>query len=200
MNQDVMSRIFEPFYTTKGIGKGTGMGLSVVYGIVKSHKGAITVKSTEGKGSLFSVYLPVCDEECQAQACLIDSYVPVQGRERILLVDDEENVLASLQRALKMAGYRVTAFRDGLKALELFNENYPDFDLVITDLSMPGITGLDLSRKMLDIRCDIPIILCTGFNDIISRDAARYIGIRELLLKPAGIRELKDVIRRALDN
>jgi len=199
MSKEVMSRIFEPFFTTKHGEKGTGMGLSVVHGIIKGHKGAVTVSSREGKGSLFTVYLQVCDEECRARAGFVEKTASVPGKGKVLLVDDEEAILVSIRRTLKTFGYQVVALKDGLAALELFEKMCKDFDLVITDMTMPGLTGLELSKKMQDIRSDVPIILCTGFSDVIDRDKARDIGIRELLMKPVGIRELGDVIRRALE-
>ncbi len=200
MKPEVMDRIFEPFFTTKGVGQGTGMGLSVAHGIVKSHGGVITVESKEGKGTLFTVCLPVLDGETQARAYFADRSGPsLQGKESILLVDDEELVLSSLQRALKMSGYRVSALKDGREAVRAFEKSPDEFDLVITDLTMPGMTGIELSRKILDIRPDIPVILCTGFNDAVDDQEARSLGIRELLLKPAGSTELKNAIRRVLE-
>lgn len=200
MKKDIMDRMFEPFFTTKGTGNGSGLGLSVVHGIVKNHRGAMSVKSTEGKGSLFTVYLPVCDEECQAGVCAADSLVPVRGKGKILLVDDEELILSSMKRALKASGYQVEALRDSFEALNVFKRKPHDFDMVITDLTMPGMTGVELARELTGICSDIPVILCTGFNDVISREEARSYGIRELIRKPAGSRELKEIIRKVLDN
>lgn len=200
MPHRVMDRIFEPFFTSKGVGKGTGMGLSVVYGIVKNHEGTITVESEEGKGSLFTVYLPTTEEHCQDQAAHTDRDPSVQHKGKLLVIDDEELVLLSLQRVLKSSGYQVAACRDSREAFELFAMKPAEFDLVITDLTMPGMTGLDLSRKIQNVRPDIPIILCTGFNDVISQEEAKSFGIKELLLKPVGAGELKKVIHRALEN
>jgi len=200
MRPEVVDRVFEPFFTKKDIGKGTGLGLAVVHGIVKSHGGAVTVESEEGKGSLFTVYLPISHEEFPAQASDAESTPSVQGKESILLVDDEELILSSLQRTLRLSGYRVTALQNGQEALEEFSENPHEFDLVITDLTMPGMTGLDLVGKIKEKRPDIPIILCTGYNDAISQQEAKSLGVTVLLLKPVGGRELKDVVRRALEN
>jgi CheY-like chemotaxis protein len=200
MSPDVLPRIFEPFFTTKDVGQGTGMGLSVVHGIVKSHGGAVTVRSVEGEGSLFTVYLPVCDPQYKDPASFSDSIPSAKGKGKVLLIDDEEIILSSVQRVLKMSGYRVIALKDSLDALKLFEKKPGEFDLVITDQTMPGITGIELSKKLLDIRPDVPVILCTGYNDAICGDEAKSIGIRELLLKPAGTSELKSVVRRALEN
>jgi len=200
MKPSVKDHIFEPFFTTKDVGKGTGLGLSVVYGIIKSHGGTITVESEEGKGSLFTVYLPMSDAEYQVQSSDDDNVPSIQGKERILLVDDEEFILSSLQRTLRQSGYRVTALKNGMEALIVFNEKSDEFDLVITDLTMPGMTGLELSSKLQDVRPGVPIILCTGYNDVISRQEAKSYGIKELVLKPTGTGELRKVVRRILEN
>ncbi|HQP72312.1 MAG TPA: ATP-binding protein, partial [Methanoculleus sp.] len=173
MSPAVVDRIFEPFFTRKDIGKGTGMGLPVVHGIVKSHGGTVTVESGEGRGSAFTVYLPISHVELPTQAPDAESTPSVQGKESILLVDDEELILSSLQRTLRLSGYRVTALQNGQEALEEFSENPHEFDLVITDLTMPGMTGLDLVGKIKEKRPDIPIILCTGYNDAISQQEAK---------------------------
>lgn len=200
MSPEVLNRVFEPFFTKKDIGKGTGLGLAVVHGIVKSHGGTVTVESEEGKGSLFTVYLPISHGELPAQASDVESTPTVQDKKSILLIDDEELILSSLQRALKLSGYRVTALQNGQEALEEFSENPDKFDLVITDLTMPGMTGLELSRKLQEKRPGLPIILCTGFNDVISQQEAKSFGIKELLLKPAGSKDIKDAVRRAFTN
>jgi PAS domain S-box-containing protein len=200
MKPDVMNRVFEPFFTTKDVGKGTGMGLAVVHGIVKSHGGAITVESEYGKGALFTVYLPVTHTEGVSHISTTNNKPSVLHQERILLVDDEEIVLFSLQRSLRFSGYRVVALRNGPEALNLFSQKPDEFDLVITDLTMPGMTGVEFSQKILGIRPDIPIILCTGYNDAMNGEEAKSLGIRELILKPTGTKELKSAVSRALKN
>jgi signal transduction histidine kinase/ActR/RegA family two-component response regulator len=201
MKPEVLDRVFEPFFTTKGVGKGTGMGLSIVHGIVKSHGGTISIESEEGKGALFTVYLPVRDTEHQAQASHIAESIPsVKGKEKILLVDDEKFIASSLERALSSSGYQVAAFTDGYDAFKEFRDKPNEYDLIITDLTMPGMTGIELTRRLLEIRRNIPIILCTGYNDVISQKEAESFGIRELLLKPSGANELKSAVRRALGN
>lgn len=196
----VMEHIFEPFYTTKGVGMGTGLGLSVVRGIVKSHGGAITARSEPGKGALFTVYLPLYAGEDHAEAVPAKSGIPEEGTEKILLVDDEEYVLSSLQRVLMMSGYRVVAVKDCMEALRLFGRAPDEFDLVITDLTMPGMTGVELARKLLSMRPDIPVILSTGFNEVMTEQEAKSLGISELLLKPTSIEEVKRIVRRALEH
>lgn len=196
----VLEHIFEPFYTTKGVGKGSGMGLSVVRGIVKSYGGAVTARNNPGEETLFTVYLPLYHGEDQAEAAFLELGPTEKGKEKILLVDDEEYILSSLQRVLKMSGYRVVAVRDGQEALRLFERAPDEFDLVITDLTMPKMTGVELTRELLSRRPDIPVILCTGFNDVITEQEANALGIRELLLKPAGTGEVKKVVRRALEH
>ena len=200
MTKEVIDHIFEPFYTTKEIGKGSGMGLAVVHGIIKNHGGTITVESEPGKGSEFTVILPTTDEKIETQTLAIDKSQSVKEKRNVLLVDDEEIILSSLQNVLKRLGYNVVAAKDAMEALELFRATPHTFDLVITDLTMPQITGVELAKKLINIQTDIPIILCTGFNDFIHEDEAKAIGIRELLLKPASTSELKNAIGRALDN
>jgi CheY-like chemotaxis protein len=200
MTREVMDRIFEPFFTTKDVGKGSGMGLAVVHGILKHHGGTISVESEEGKGSQFTVYLPITDEEFRTQTLATDRAQSVKEKGKVLLVDDEEIILTSLQNALKRMGYDVVTLKDSLEAYEVFLKAPSDFDLVITDLTMPKLSGIELANKLMDIRSDIPVILCTGFNDVIDEDAAKSMGIRELLLKPASTSELKTAIGRALEN
>ncbi len=197
---EVLDHIFEPFYTTKGFGRGSGMGLSVVHGIVKRLGGAITVRSRPGEGTLFTVYLPLYVGKTYAQTSTPETGPSEKCREKILLVDDEELILSSLQRVLKMSGYRVVAVRDSAEALRLFEREPYEYDLIVTDLTMPKMTGVELTRKALETRPDIPVVLCTGFNDVINEQEAKSLGIRELLLKPADSRELKKIVRRALEH
>ncbi len=197
MTPDIMKRVFEPFYTTKQVGEGTGMGLAVVYGIVKNLKGTVTVESEPGAGSTFRVFLPVArahkePEDGEAQA-------NPKGTERILFVDDEEMLAQWGKDALERLGYRVTAFTDSLEALRLFSADPSAFDLVIADQTMPGLTGINLARKLLALRDTIPIILCTGHSDSVSPEKAHEAGIREFLLKPLERKELSAAIRRVLD-
>ena len=197
MKHEVLERIFDPFFTTKAQGGGTGLGLSVVHGIVKSHDGFIKVESEPGKGSVFSIYLPKAERQ---EGLTITEEPPVRGgKERILFVDDEDIIVELNNERLTQLGYEVMATTSSLEALEIFKKEPRKFDLVITDYTMPEMTGVDLARKLLKMRKDIPIILCTGYNDNISADKAKRVGIKEFLFKPQGKHALDLSIRRVLD-
>ncbi len=197
MDEEVKKRIFEPFFTTKPVGEGTGLGLSVVYGIVKSHKGGITVYSEPGKGSVFKVYLPRVDTDVSVEA---ETPEPIpRGNERILLLDDEEMIVNSVRNMLQHLGYKVTALMDSQEALKLFSEKPSEFDLVITDQTMPFMTGEDLGKELMRIRPDIPVILCTGYSDLISSEKAMAMGFRGFIMKPFNVREGAELVRSVLD-
>ena len=197
MDEEVRKRIFEPFFTTKPVGEGTGLGLSVAYGIVKNHKGNITVYSEPGKGSIFRVYLPKADTGVSVQT---ETLRPIpKGNERILLVDDEETMINSVRKMLENLGYKVTARMDSREALKLFSANPSQFDLVITDQTMPFMTGEDLGKEIMRLRPDIPVILCTGYSDLISSKKATAMGFRGFIMKPFTVREGAESVRRVLD-
>jgi len=193
----MLERIFDPFFTTKKPGEGTGLGLSVVHGIVKSHQGAVTVISKRGKGSTFSVYLP----KAHAPTVQEDAETaPVKGgHERILFVDDEKDIAETGEATLRGLGYQVTVMRDSAEALRTFRQAPDRFDLVVTDQTMPLLTGTDLAKEVLSIRPDIPIILCTGYGDMISQDKAQAAGISSYVVKPVTRREIAAVIGRVLE-
>ena len=197
MSEEVMENIFDPFFTTKNRGKGAGMGLSVVHSIIKNHGGVIDVHSELGKGTTFNILLPLIEKDSIEERST-GQQVP-RGNERILLVDDEEAVLNSFQRVLTRLGYDVIGKKDGAKALKAFRARPKAFDLVITDQIMSGLSGTELARKILDIRPNIPIMLCTGFSNKINRQKLRRMGIRELILKPFTTGEIAQTIRRILD-
>jgi len=195
---DIIGRIFDPFFTTKSVGKGSGLGLSVVYGIVKKHGGTIAATSEDGKGSRFTVYLPLFNQESGTHASGREDHGAT--REKILLIDDEDVIITTLKRLLERMGYDVVAMRDVLEALDLFLKSPDAFDLVITDMAMPKMTGIELVKEVLKMRPDIPVILCTGFGDLIDEQGAKDAGFTDLLRKPSGTSELKSAVCRALEN
>lgn len=196
MESSLVERIFDPFFTTKKCGEGTGLGLSIVHTIIKNHRGAITVDTEVGKGSIFTVYLPKATLGEKAQT---DEASPApRGCERVLFVDDEESLVEMGEEMLRELGYSVTAVDSGRKALELFRSGCSEFDLVITDLTMPDITGLELCRELLNIRPDTNIIVVTGYADAVG-DRAKTSGASEFVMKPLTKDELARVMRRVLD-
>lgn len=197
INPEIRSRIFDPYFTTKEIGKGTGMGLSIVHGIVQKTGGFITLESTLHQGTTINIFLPVVDK-FEQKANFTSEILPL-GSERILLIDDEETLTTVGKNMLENLGYSVTALNNSIEAKKLFEENPDGFDLVITDQTMPGLTGVDLSKAMLTIRPKLPIILCTGFSSIVNEDEAIKAGICEYTHKPLGKREIAFMIRRILD-
>jgi len=199
MDPGVMDRIFEPYYTTKEQGKGTGLGLSVIHGIVKNHGGDICVSSQPGKGTTFTVYLPIIDE-IELETEEIKSSPTAKGNERILLIDDEEQIIDIEQQILERLGYKVTPKTDSEEALMEFATLPERFDLVITDMTMPKLTGDQLARRLMDIKPDIPVILCTGFNESITEEKALAMGIDKFVMKPVVKDELASTIRSVLDN
>ncbi len=195
---EIRERIFEPYFTTKALGRGTGLGLSVIHGIVQSHKGAITCQSTPGKGTTFTVYLPKMTATQETGAGALDMPA-LCGNERILFVDDEFILADLAAKMLDTKGYTVVARSNSLEALALFKADPHGFDLVITDMTMPGMTGDKLAQEMLNIRPDIPIILCTGYNEHITEERAKSIGIRDFILKPLNMQTMTETIRKVCD-
>ena len=197
ISSDVMEKIFDPFFTTKEKGKGTGLGLSVVHGIVRSHGGAIYVYSEPGKGSTFEVCLPVIENRFKPKE-RAERPIPT-GTERILFIDDEP-VIANLgKQTLESLGYDVVARNSSIEALELFKEKKDHFDLVITDMTMPHMTGEKLAEQLMQLRPDIPVILCTGFSFMIDEQKALNMGIRAFISKPMLKQEIAETIRQVLD-
>ena len=197
MDRETLDRIFEPFFTTKSAGRGTGLGLAVVRGIVKNHDGAITVQSEQGRGSRFDVYFPVVDGEVTGRHEQVVEALHGNG-ERVLFLDDEEPLVLLASRMLRRLGYRVEAHTRAADALEDFRRRPGEFDLVLTDLSMPGANGMDFARSVLDIRPDMPVILTTGYIDPDDLDLAQRIGVREVILKPTTIEEMGRSFHRQL--
>ena len=198
MSASLMERIFDPFFTTKEKGKGTGMGLSVVHGIVKSHNGTIHVYSEPGEGSTFNVYLPIIEKQLE-QKIIAEKPIPT-GTEHILFVDDEESLINMGKQLLVSLGYDVTTRISSIEALELFKTRPDTFDLVITDLTMPNMTGDELAKQLMAIRSDIPVILCTGFSTRITEEKAKSMGIRAFILKPLIRKDIAETIRKILDH
>ena len=197
INPELKDRIFDPYFTTKEIGKGTGMGLSVVHGIVKSHKGAISVESDIGHGTTFSLFFPVVKEEAVSEPEM-DEKLP-EGNERILLVDDEESIIYVGRLRLERLGYKVEARMNPVEALEIFRADPDRFDLVITDMTMPQMNGDQLVKEVLKIHPDMPTILCTGFSERIDEEKAKSIGIRKYIEKPINSSKLAKIVRKVLD-
>lgn len=197
MEPDIIERIFEPYFTTKGPGQGTGLGLAVAHGIVKSHGGEITVYSEPGKGTVFDVYFPRVEETPTPEIDRPAAPIPT-GKETILFVDDEVPLTEVGKKMLERLGYRVIIKNNSAEALDAFFDNPNMYDVVITDLTMPGKTGIEFSKELLNIRPDIPIILCTGFSETVTSEKAKAIGIREFITKPLALNEIAGAIRRAL--
>ncbi len=196
MSKEVLERIFEPFYTTKPVGEGTGMGLSVVHGIIHSLGGAIHVTSDLGKGTTFKVFLPMVEAAVEVEE-RSEPEAPI-GNERILLVDDEEAIAEMVSIMLGRLGYRVTRFTDPRQALREFTEHPQDFDLLITDQTMPFMTGASLSSRLLEQRSDLPIIVCTGYSEMFTPEQAQEMGVQAYLFKPVGMMDLAQTIRQVL--
>jgi PAS domain S-box-containing protein len=199
MSRELMERIFEPFFTTRGPGQGSGLGLAVVHGIVRGYGGTIIVYSEPGKGSVFSVYLPRLEGRTpEADAARMSRVV--RGRGRILLVEDEEAQRTSLAKSLRRLGYRVTARAEGRSALRVFRKNPDDFDIVITDQTMPRMSGLELAGALTRVRPELPVILCTGFSEKVNGGIAGHEEVRAFIMKPFTLDEISRLIAKALKN
>ena len=194
---DIIDSIFEPYFTTKAHGEGTGIGLAMVHGVVESYGGQISVESQLGKGTTFTIHLPITKKQ-SAQ----DDYVPEElptGTERILFVDDEATIAKMGSQILERLGYSVTTRTSGIEALELFRTKPNDFDLVVTDMTMPNLTGDKLAVELMKIRPEIPVILCTGYSKKISDETASEIGIKAFAYKPVVKADLAKSVRKVLD-
>ncbi len=198
MPERVLGRIFEPYYTTKEQGEGTGLGLAVAHGIITGLHGDITVSSTLGKGTTFTLYLPTVASSAQQAVESTPEPLPA-GSERILIVDDDEAIIHMEQQMLSSLGYTVTPFTDSEKCLKFFQEHPEEFDVIITDMTMPGMTGDTFAKEVLKIRPDMPIILCTGFSDRIDEKKAKAIGIGEYVMKPILMKDLAGAVHRVLE-
>jgi PAS domain S-box-containing protein len=198
MDETTMARIFEPYFTTKEFGKGTGLGLAVVHGLVHDCGGMIKVESEIGKGTVFHVYFLVATEEVGRTACETQDDIPA-GHERILAVDDEAALVKYEKSALESLGYQVTAMTNSIEAWEIFRSSPYSFDLLLTDQAMPGMPGTVLAGKIFAIRPDMPVILCTGYSSVVDEEKAQAMGIRLFAMKPFDKNKLARLVRKALD-
>ena len=197
IKKEIVNRIFDPFFPTKNVGEGTGMGLSVIHSIVERLGGKITVESKVGQGTTFRVFLPrlekkeIRKQEAKSQL--------VNGKESILYIDDEEDLVRIAVERFGELGYHITGKTDSVEAMDLFQKKPDDIDLIITDQTMPGITGKELSKRVLEMRPQMPIILCSGYSETITRKEAKEIGIREFVFKPVSIFEMPRLVRKVLE-
>ena len=198
INPENIGRIFDPFFTTKKPGEGTGLGLSVVYGIIKSHDGVICIESEPGQGSTFRVYIPTIIAAREEKNKQIDEAMP-GGSERIMFVDDETALTTIFKIQFESLGYSVDIYNDPLEALAAFQKEPQDFALVTTDMAMPHMTGIDLDRELTKIRPDLPVILCTGAVEELDQELLRSLGVRRLILKPIFTKDLARAVRQVLD-
>ncbi len=199
MDSKTLKKIFDPYFTTKKPGEGTGLGLALVYGVVEEHGGYVTVHSQPGQGSTFQLLFPVADERAGGRIPAMDGpEVSLGGRERIMVVDDEESILLSTQELLRDYGYDINAFENSAEALAEFKKDPSRFDLVITDMTMPHISGVELSTQMLNLRPEIPIILCTGYSETYNEEKALALGVKKYVQKPIDTQALLVLIRELI--
>ena len=197
MDEATLERIFEPFFTTKAPGQGTGLGLAVAHGIVREHQGALRAASEPGRGSTFEIYLPAHELSGPLAAEELAA-LPRAGAEHILFVDDERALGRASQLILEQLGYRVTVHLDPFAALREFELNPHAFDLVVTDLTMPGMTGIELARRLLDVRGDVPIVLASGYPSELTVEQARALGLCDVVAKPMTPAVLTAAVARAI--
>ncbi|MCB1694464.1 MAG: response regulator, partial [Pseudomonadales bacterium] len=198
IDPEIQERIFEPYFTTKEQGRGTGMGLAVVHGIVRNHGGDIKVHSEVGKGTAFDIFLPLRESRAGSTKTQVAHDAP-SGTERILVVDDEAMIAEVMKRILEQLGYCVSSFTSSEEAFEHFASDPYNYDLVVTDMTMPGMTGDVLAERVNAIRPELPLILCSGYNEHLSYERLKRFGVREFVKKPAGVQVWAEAIRRAID-
>lgn len=199
MDKKTLDQIFDPFFTTKEVGGGTGMGLSMVHGIIEQHRGFIHVDSTLGQGTTFTMYFPVTSDVETPERLVVETDLPT-GTEYILFVDDEQYVADVCGSMLEHLGYKVTIMTNSVEALNLFKAHSDEFDLVITDQTMPKMSGVELAKEILSIRPKIPVVLCSGYSSKESEEAAKNVGISAFCMKPMEMKQLASVVREVLDS
>lgn len=197
IDPEIRNKIFDPYFTTKEVGRGTGLGLSIVQGIVTSYGGFMTCESVVGEGTVFTIYFPAVDDQAVPELKTLEK-IPF-GHEHILLVDDDESLIEAGRLILQHLGYKVTIRTSSLEALTIFQEQPNQFDAVITDQTMPGMTGCALAEHLLRIQPDVPILLCTGYSNLITEEQAKSKGIKEFAMKPLSKRDLALLLRKMLD-
>jgi len=193
MTQEIVERIFGPFYTTKEKGEGTGLGLSIVHGIVKNLRGVITVYSEPWVGTTFEILIPRV--ECKTGKKSDEIFEIPEGSGTILFVEDEESIHYMMKEMIGRLGYNVVSTLNSTEGLKIFKDNYKDFDIVITDQSMPGMTGIELGKEIINISPSTPVLLLTSFNDFFTHDALLSAGIKKFLVKPVSLNELSETIK-----
>jgi CheY-like chemotaxis protein len=197
---ELIERVFEPFFTTKGHGEGTGLGLSVVHGIVRGHRGAILVRSEPGAGTVFDLYFPAAEREAIDAAKAPSAIAAPAGRgEHVLYVDDEDQLVDLVTRMMERMGYTVTGMTRPAEAIDAVRADPRSFDLVLSDLGMPGMSGMDLAEALLQIRPDLPIIITSGYVRAEDARRAEQIGVRDVVLKPNTVAEIGQLIRDRID-
>ncbi len=200
MDEVTKSKIFDPYYTTKGIGEGTGLGLAVVHGVVKDHGGKINVYSEPGQGSTFHIYLPLYEGGRAVEVPKEAGILLEGGNETIMLVDDDEVISILAERLLSRRGYEVCSFSNGVEAYQELQQHPDRYDLIITDMTMPFMTGAELAQKARGIRPSLPVILCTGHSELINAEKALAMGIKKFCEKPLNNKQLIEAVRQVLDN
>ena len=199
MDEKTLGKAFDPYFTTKQMGKGTGLGLALVQAIVEEHDGFLEVYSEINNGTNFYIYLPIVKKQDDPKTPIIKKTFSLKGNEKIIFVDDEESIRQIAKEFLEKYGYKVSLFENGVEAYREFEKKPHQFDLAVTDMTMPGMTGYEFASNILKNKPEFPILLCTGFSEDISEEKAASIGIKALLFKPIPMKDLAKKIRAVLD-
>jgi signal transduction histidine kinase/CheY-like chemotaxis protein len=203
MDKVTLDRVFDPFFTTKPVGRGTGLGLSVVDGIMRSHEGSVIATSEPGRGATFRLHFPAVDaaprETKRTEGAVSKPAVQGRGR-RVMYIDDEDSLVYLMIRMLQKSGYQVTGFTDAEQALQVLREQPSAFDVIVTDLSMPGMSGFHVAQAIRQIRADLPVVVTSGYVRAEDRETAKQVGVRDLVLKPDTVEELAGVLAKVFEN